>query len=569
MDQPTFRSGGGAKRIGFLTTFFRIVLIILALSSAAGVTYILAAPSSQASGSVSATPQRVYHGDTLEITLKGFPGDFLIPAGAVALNGVRIPVPGTLGEPGDRPGTNSQGEVTFYSRVPLDVPYGLGSLEVEHFAGDGKRATSVTVLQAEVSFSTSSTAPNQSALLRGSLFSPAASPGGNGPLGVHRITGQGDSRISINGVPMRSPFVTYPINLDSDGSLSASIILDPVYMNFPSGTLEVKVVDDVGRSGTGIWSITPRTIKLNPVESGGGGTVTVTGAGFLAAGRSVNECKIVELAYGDRKLNQVIPDVSGSFVTTINVPTNVSLPSTNTVSASLPGCPTAPSATALHKVPSRLITVVPWLGQVGSQITVSGTSFVGFTQISKATIGTIPVLPSPPPTVSSDGTFSFKVVIPKLALGDHTLTVTYGITEFTRTVSIRAIPATPTPVPTATPVPAPTATPTPTPIPTLYPTPTPTVGPTRTPTPSPTPTPVVTLAENLEPFGSNVLRIWSKEGGPGVWRFYDLREGFTRSNPLPPLVDGQLYWVKAQGSQTIKLNGRLRNLQAGWNLIHW
>ena len=190
--EPLNPQGGKTdKRINlpaYGPTLFLAGLVLLSIASA---TLILAAPDSETAGQVTVSPGQVYTGDTIEISLRGFPADFFVPAGAVTLGGMRIPIPGVFGNPGVRPKTDSLGDVTFSSRLPLDVPFGEQKLTVTHFAGDGERTAPVIVLKAEVTFSPSSSSPNQVVLLRGEGFSPAAKSGGQGPLGVHQITGEG------------------------------------------------------------------------------------------------------------------------------------------------------------------------------------------------------------------------------------------------------------------------------------------------------------------------------------------------------------------------------------------
>ena len=64
-------------------------------------------------------------------------------------------------------------------------------------------------------------------------LSPRSVPGGNGPLGVHQITGQGKSGIKINGKLLEAPYVRYPIDLDSDGGLTTKILLPESYVTAP------------------------------------------------------------------------------------------------------------------------------------------------------------------------------------------------------------------------------------------------------------------------------------------------------------------------------------------------
>ena len=543
-----------------------LLVVCLALLSFACAGYLLAAPNGESTG-VSVYPSQAYTGDSIEISLRGFPSGYLVPAGAVSLAGVRVAIPGTFDNPGVRPRTDTEGNVSFTAVVPLGIPFGTQELTVTNFADGKARSASITVLGADLDFTPSATSPNQTVVLRGSGLTPATSVGGGGPLGVHQITGEAPSGITLNGKTLDAPYVAYPINLDSDGGLTANIILPETYVSLPRGTLEVGVVDDAGRSGVGVWIIMDRKITLSPKESGRVSRVTVAGTGFSAAGGPTSQCTTVQLSYAAIALGTLKSDSTGSFETTIKVPTTVGLSSTNQVMASIPACPSAPVATATHKVPARRIKVVPQGSPVDSVITVTGVSFIGFTQISKLTVGGISVLPSPAPVVKEDGSFSITVFVPKLATGNQPVKLTTAGVEYSYPFVVLDTPIIPTPtpipVPTATPIP----TPTPTPAPTAAPTPTPTIAPTAQPTPTPTPAP--RTSDLLELLTGNLLRVWAFEEASGGWLYYDPAPEFTFQNTLTTLVQGQLYFIIVREDQALRLNGRQRTLSAGWNLIHW
>ena len=503
----------------------------------------------------------------------GFPADYPVPAGSVDLSGVRLTIPGTFGGLNPQPRTDYLGNVTFTINIPLDVAPGPQTLSVDHFAGGGVKTAEVTILRASVDFSPAGSSPNEKVTIQGTAFNPASRPGGLGPLGVHQITGQGTSYIMVNGGPLNPPYVTYPVNLDSDGTLSATIVLPPEHVTFPGGTLEVTVVDDAGRLGIGIWNIRERKITVTPTESGRGSQLVLTGSGFLASVLPANQCVLVDLFYGTTKIQQVQPDSLGKINAVINVPISTAIPSTNTVTATISGCSAAPSATTQHKVPVRGVKITPQSAPTGHQVTVTGVSFVGYTAVTSMTMGNIPVLPTANALVNYDGSFSIKIVVPKLAAGNRAVVVTTadtGATKYTLNFVVLEALSTPTPSPTpsaltATATPAPTATPTP--APTLYPTPTPTTAPAAT--PAPTATPVPTVAEAIATLGNNLLRIWRQDESTGLWRFYDPRPAFAQTSTLPRLVSGDLYWIKMNGCRTVTLNNRQRSLSDGWNIIHW
>jgi hypothetical protein len=392
-------------------------------------------------------------------------------------------------------------------------------------------------------------------------------------LGVHRITGEGTSGIMLNGLLLDAPYVTYPVNLDSDGGLAVNLTLPESYVTFPGGSLEVKVIDDAGRTGFGVWPIMARKIIVSPVESGRGGSVTVTGTGFLAAGRSITQCTTVDVAYAGTVMKKVLPDSTGSFTTTFTVPLTAAIPSTNTVTATIYGCVTAPTATATHKVPVRTLTVTPQGSPAGTEITISGISFVGFTPITGLTIGEVSVLSSPPPIVSGDGTFSVKVVVPALTAGTQVVSLSSaGVESVYPFVVLVTLPTlTPTPTSAAIPTSTPPPSPTPVPTPTVTPTPLPTRTPTVTPTPllAPTATPAPKLVDAIQPLQASLLRIWAFDDTLGRWEYYDPRFGSAGRNNLTALTGGKLYWINVSENLTVTLNGRQRVLTAGWNLIHW
>ena len=418
-----------------------------------------------------------------------------------------------------------------------------------------------------MSFSPAAASPNQTVLIQGWGFSPAKVPGGAGTLGAHQITGVGASVLTINGTTLGAPYVAYPINLDTGGALAANLTLPESYVTFPGGSLEVKVVDDAGRSGRGLWIIRDRTITVAPAESGIGGNLTVTGSGFLAANPSGSPCATVDIAYAGVKLKQVRSDESGAFQMIIKAPATAALPSTNTITATIAGCPTAPAATTTHKVPYRSVKVVPLAAQVGSGVTIVGVSFVGFTNITNLTIGGISALPSPIPVVSEDGTFAIRAAVPAIGLGNQTVKLTAAGVDYTTNFVVLA--TLPTPTPTVTPAPTPTVTPTPTPTPapTLPPLPPPTNTP--SPTPTLTPVPAISTLKALAPLSSNLLRVWAFDAALGGWQFYDPRSGYVDINTLAPLLPGRLYWINLKEDQTVTLNHRLRQVYAGWNLVYW
>ena len=88
-------------------TWVAACLVLLSIACAG---YVLAAPGGESPG-VSVYPTQAYTGDPIEISLRGFPGDYLVPAGVVSLAGVRVSIPGTFDNPGVHPRTDSAREM--------------------------------------------------------------------------------------------------------------------------------------------------------------------------------------------------------------------------------------------------------------------------------------------------------------------------------------------------------------------------------------------------------------------------------------------------------------------------
>ncbi len=222
---------------------FRIVTtagVAATLVSLGWVAFVFAAPVFQTGPGLTVEPSEVYTGDSIKITLDGLPPGHLIPGGSVMLSGARLAIPGIFGAAGVQPITDAAGQVSFTTKVPLEAPYGPGELVASNLGFGGSRATPVNVLAAKIEFSPTSASPNETVTLRRLAFSPSTSPGGNGPLGVHQITGQGKSGIKINGKLLEAPYVRYPIDLDSDGGLTTKILLPESYVTALGVGLQLK-----------------------------------------------------------------------------------------------------------------------------------------------------------------------------------------------------------------------------------------------------------------------------------------------------------------------------------------
>ena len=502
---------------------------------------------------VTVTPDQVYAGDTVEITVSGFPVDFSLPADSVTLGGVRLPLPGIFGRPGLRPQTNADGQTTFTTTLPADVPSGPQTLAVTTANGSGQVTASVTILVPSISIYPNLAVPNQPVIITGTGFTPA--PSGTGRLGAHQITGIGTSIISASGTAMGTSYATYPIDVDTDGGLYARFRVPSSYVFHSGGSIVIKVRDSGNRTASVDLALLRPEIYLVPATSGAGDKIQVIGYGFPANSGINSGCQRIKVTYKDLKVATAIPDSYGSFSTTIEVPRATAISSSNTVTAAPESCAGNLSATAAHKVPSRSITVTPNLTWPGATVTITGVSYSAFAIMSQAfldatttvvegvstTTGTS-VLPAST-QVGADGGFSFTLVVPAATtVGGHTALVTAaGLTSSTSFVVVKEADV-----------------PIPTPTPTSPPLPTPTPGPPQSTSP----------ATGIEPLGDRLVRIWSFGNADG-WTFHDPRPKYTEFVNLTHLIPGRPYWIEMQSDQQVALNGRERKLRQGWNLITW
>lgn len=379
--------------------------------------------------------------------------------------------------------------------------------------------------------------PGQTVTLNGSGFSSASISGGAGPNSVHQVTGTGGAAVTLGGITLTAPHVTYPIILDSAGNLLANVVIPIDNTTLADGDRDLKITDSGGATGSARLTIPKRSIGLAPTTSRRGSTVSVNGAGFPAASPSISGSGTVAIDYGGITVANAATTSTGTFQTTFQVPTGAIIPSTNTVTVTALGF--TANATSQHSVPSASITVNPTSGSAGSRVTVSGANFPGFATGSTLTLGNISVLSLPAPTTDGDGIFATSFLVPQAPPGANVVSVVAGgvsaLTNFTVEASL-VIP-TPTPAPTAT----------------------------------PTPKPPVEPARALAPLVAtdNLLRVWAFDNSTKQWSFFDPRPVFAAANSIKELVTGRVYWIKVERNQTPTLDGNERTLFGGWNILAW
>lgn len=424
-----------------------------------------------------------------------------------------------------------------------------GPVDIQAALGPGDRVDASPVsgppaaLTPKLTVSPTSALINDSILLIGENFSPVSIANGPGPNGTHQITGTGSSVVTMGGNTLQSPYITYPIDFDSGGRWFANVILQGTSSTYSATSLQFVANDSGGTSASASVTIKKRTISLNKKESRIGTNVKINGTGFPAKNTTSPDNYRVKIDYGSSNLTSVVPDSSGEFEITIQVPNLAIIPSTNTITATIIG--TTATATATHSVPAASTSIAPTEGPSGTTVTVTGTNFRAFRTISDITIGVLSILPSTSTTTDKDGRFTITGVVPGLPPGVKVVASTIGnVKSFSSfNVTEPAVPPTPTPAPTPTPTPAPSI------------------------------TPALGLAPLID--DGNLVRVWHFD--PAVqdtppsfgWALYDPRPIFALANTVTQLTSGKFYWMSVKENRTVTLNGKERVLFAGWNPVSW
>ena len=268
----------------------------------------------------------------------------------------------------------------------------------------------MTILGAQLSVSPSEVVPNQSVTITGRGYS------GNGFLvdsedasGVEAAD-PNSSEILLGGTRIDWDKIDdgARVDIDSGGSWVATVVIPVKSPAIVPGTYELKVVDNKGRPGVAQITLKDRTVDFDPKESRSGTTVTVSGRGWIATNSAGITAGIdVEYDAGDNNTSssRATPDSDGNFSTTILVPRNAPIPSTNTVTVSYDDESEDPvTETFSHRVPEAGLEISPVSGPGGTIATLTGGGFKAFTSMKEVSVGGLEVQPKPAgPSSNRDG----------------------------------------------------------------------------------------------------------------------------------------------------------------------
>jgi hypothetical protein len=264
--------------------------------------------------------------------------------------------------------------------------------------------------------------------------------------------------------------------------------------------------------------------------------VTISGKFFIADNPDGSDASIT-VTYdcgSDDRTTTAEPDVSGNWTEVMNIPSDCSIPSTNTITAEIDAdLANGVVSTITHTIPEATVTIQPTQGKSGDRITIIGDGFRTFDTVEKIDIGGRGTLGGRTINTDAQGGFSVSdLVVPGLDPGIHSVIVEVG-TDADRTTASGTYEV----LSDAT-VPG-----------------------------GPVTAPIAISTALVTPLGADFVRAFNFNNQTKVWTFNDARPEFTDINTLKQVVGGQVYWVNVLNDKTITFCNRSITLYKGWNQV--
>ena len=496
-------------------------------------------------GRVEVSPSTAGRGDTITITLEDWAVDNAAKATVLS-----AAIGGAALDQLDFAGAFIQdNEVTWTTTVPNNAPLGNSLLIVATEEGENGD-TGFTVTGATLNLALTEAVPNQSLTFNGTGFSDTGTVvicESSITIADNReVEFDPDETTRVLGVAVGSCAAgERVIDVTSGGTFVATVTIPVNSQTLRDGvTHEVKVTDSSGREGTEKLLFPARTMVVNPLECGTRCLIEVTGTGFPADNDDgVSVTITVEYDCGEncRDTDNVDPDTSGRFTAQLEVPSRASIPSDNTISATIfaPNKQT-PRPTVKHFIPEAQVELSIAKGPSGTLLDVTGRFFSAFTAVERLDFGGLNALGSRSPNTDSSGGFSVEgLLVPDLDEGIHSVIARVGADDREVTantvyeVTTRGLIGVPT-----------------------------------------------TAAEALAPLTDDNLleRAFFFDNSTKVWSFYDPRPEFVDANTIDEFFSGGVYWIKVTADAEPILNGQTRNLvcvnvgkpeEDCWSLLVW
>ena len=491
------------------------------------------------------SPTTAAIGETVQITLQDFVANNYVASGAnghVKFGAVAGTVPTTqvlqVASDGslvfDIPIPNGARTGTQYVLVSTDANQDA-TLSTVNSAG-----ANITITGASLTATPNAVVPNQTVNLQGTGWTDG---------GAATINAANDASVislggATTGLRATGTAAVAAINagngsvtIDNGGNWSAPVVIPMTNGSMGGGTQTLDVTDNGGRTGSVEIRIASRSLSITPAASGLGTTVSVEGSGYPAANSSTGAATAPTVTmtyyYGSSSKNVATftPDGNGAFAGTFTVPLDAGIPSDNLVKSSFSYTPSGGSATTVtntvsHSVPTASLSASLSSGPAGTVVTLSGSGFKAFSTVSSLTIGGVDSRPAPVPATDGDGELSTEVMVPQLATGSHAISVTIASTTASSNFSVTAA-STDTGVQSG-------------------------------------------VADAIgTPVGDNLVRVFNFNNATKAWTFYDPDPDLADANTLSNVAAGSVYWIKVTADADVTLNGTLRNLYAGWNLVSY
>ena len=315
------------------------------------------------------------------------------------------------------------GALDFQVKVSGDV--GLGTKSVVLFDGGtalaGARA-SVAITASELTVSPSTAVVGREVTVTGSGFTDDV------------------AEIKVGGVAHCATVAKCAIEVASGGRVVAAFNIPDDATLAKAGDYSIMITDSSGRVGTAMVTIPERTITVDPAESRIGSTIDLSGNGWPSG----SPANLVGIYYDGIQYASAVTGSDGTWSASISVPHAAGVGTTHKVEAmaTVGGGDTANVMQEEdHKTPDAVVTLSSAQAERGSYVTVSGENFHTF-QTVKILIVDSDVTPSGL-TTDADGSFSGRILVPGLSLGNKNLKVTVNDVPVVEFLEIVDAPATP------------------------------------------------------------------------------------------------------------------------------
>ena len=381
--------------------------------------------------SVSLSPAEGNPGDSITVQIRDFPNggtsvDRIEIAGGNDACDSNISSP----PPSCNRSLNDRGDADVDIEIPNVDP---GTRQLTVHVGTENEDADIVIGGGSIIATPTTVIPNQDVTLVGSGF------GTGNNVRITDIT-LGSDTILLWPMGQNEPYIgdnpnefdAEDLKVDSGGSWSLSVYVpvtqDTADAGSDGSSRTLTVTDSQGRSGTTNLTFAQRTVTISPEEGRRSSTISLSGENFPGLNKDGLDNLDVTIFYDGKEEESVEPDVNGRWQTTIEVPRDATIPSTNVIRVEF-GADFTEIDTYRHRVPRASVTISPASGPEGSMVSLEGTGFGRFESLDELTVGGNDVTVSPNPSTDRDGNATFTFQIPGLDAGTQNVVVDFdGVT---------------------------------------------------------------------------------------------------------------------------------------------